>query len=207
MKKFYGLTGTKLNIAIAVIAGIDFALFGYGIFYSSQSIQPPHLTKHRSRCNGRTSYPPIISPSFSTDRYPKSTRRKQPRPGLECPRYHRRRVHTGLLLWRCCDDMVGQHAWTKTNNLCGKLYNGSRGYIAGEFVWAAPADCGEAYHGVRQWHEHIYVSEMDIPCLSRLRKCRVPTWQAETSKSHRRGQMVMIEVRIRLPYLYYYLLT
>jgi hypothetical protein len=29
MKKFYGLTGTNLNIAIAVIAGIDFALFGY----------------------------------------------------------------------------------------------------------------------------------------------------------------------------------
>ena len=29
MKKFYGLTGTKLNIAIAVIAGTDFALFGY----------------------------------------------------------------------------------------------------------------------------------------------------------------------------------
>jgi hypothetical protein len=29
MKKFYGLTGSKLNIAIAVIAGIDFALFGY----------------------------------------------------------------------------------------------------------------------------------------------------------------------------------
>lgn len=30
MKKFYGLRGTKLNIAIAVIAGTDFALFGYG---------------------------------------------------------------------------------------------------------------------------------------------------------------------------------
>jgi hypothetical protein len=30
MKKFYGLTGTKLNIAIAVVAGTDFALFGYG---------------------------------------------------------------------------------------------------------------------------------------------------------------------------------
>ena len=30
MKKYYGLTGTKLNIAIATIAGIDFALFGYG---------------------------------------------------------------------------------------------------------------------------------------------------------------------------------
>jgi hypothetical protein len=30
MGKFYGLKGTKLNIAIAVIAGTDFALFGYG---------------------------------------------------------------------------------------------------------------------------------------------------------------------------------
>lgn len=29
MKRFYGLTGTQLNIAVAVIAGIDFALFGY----------------------------------------------------------------------------------------------------------------------------------------------------------------------------------
>jgi hypothetical protein len=31
-KKYYGLTGTKLNIAIAVVAGTDFALFGYGNF-------------------------------------------------------------------------------------------------------------------------------------------------------------------------------
>lgn len=31
-KKFYGLTGTKLNVAIAAVAGIDFALFGYGMF-------------------------------------------------------------------------------------------------------------------------------------------------------------------------------
>lgn len=29
MKKFYGLRGLKLNIAIAVVAGTDFALFGY----------------------------------------------------------------------------------------------------------------------------------------------------------------------------------
>lgn len=30
MKTFYGLRGLKLNIAIAIIAGTDFALFGYG---------------------------------------------------------------------------------------------------------------------------------------------------------------------------------
>jgi len=37
-KKFYGLTGTKLNIAIAVVAGTDFALFGYGMLLSSVKI-------------------------------------------------------------------------------------------------------------------------------------------------------------------------
>jgi len=29
MQNFYGLRGTRLNIAIAVVAGTDFALFGY----------------------------------------------------------------------------------------------------------------------------------------------------------------------------------
>ncbi len=29
-RKFYGLTGVKLNIAIAIVAGTDFMLFGYG---------------------------------------------------------------------------------------------------------------------------------------------------------------------------------
>jgi hypothetical protein len=38
-KKFYGLTGTKLNIAIAVVAGTDFALFGYGMSLASNSIR------------------------------------------------------------------------------------------------------------------------------------------------------------------------
>lgn len=28
-KKYYGLTGTKLNVAVGVIAGLDFLLFGY----------------------------------------------------------------------------------------------------------------------------------------------------------------------------------
>lgn len=30
-KRFYGLRGTQLNIAIAVVAGVDFALFGYDL--------------------------------------------------------------------------------------------------------------------------------------------------------------------------------
>jgi len=42
MQKYYGLRGLKLNIAIAIIAGTDFALFGYDQYaesiYSFRSI-------------------------------------------------------------------------------------------------------------------------------------------------------------------------
>jgi len=41
MKKFYGLTGSKLNIAIAVIAGVDFALFGYDQVRHSRTTSQP----------------------------------------------------------------------------------------------------------------------------------------------------------------------
>jgi hypothetical protein len=47
MKKFYGLTGTRLNIAIAVIAGIDFALFGYG--NSFRVLSPLHTNKLQTK--------------------------------------------------------------------------------------------------------------------------------------------------------------
>lgn len=40
MQKFYGLRGTKLNIAIAVVAGIDFALFGYDQVCSKHVANP-----------------------------------------------------------------------------------------------------------------------------------------------------------------------
>jgi hypothetical protein len=36
--KFYGLRGLKLNIAIAVVAGTDFALFGYGKSSDARSL-------------------------------------------------------------------------------------------------------------------------------------------------------------------------
>lgn len=40
--KFYGLRGTRLNVAIAVIAGVDFALFGYDQVRHTASRNPTH---------------------------------------------------------------------------------------------------------------------------------------------------------------------
>ena len=56
MKDFYGLKGTKLNIAIAIIAGTDFALFGYGMSApGSLHRERTRLTITRSGCHGRSS--------------------------------------------------------------------------------------------------------------------------------------------------------
>lgn len=41
MGKFYGLRGTKLNLAIAIVAGCDFALFGYDqVLHPAQPKKP-----------------------------------------------------------------------------------------------------------------------------------------------------------------------
>lgn len=44
--RFYGLRGTNLNIAIAVIAGTDFALFGYDQVSHGALTSPTLQTKH-----------------------------------------------------------------------------------------------------------------------------------------------------------------
>lgn len=48
MKKFYGLRGLRLNIAIAVVAGTDFALFGYGELLVSSSFCSPKLANKQA---------------------------------------------------------------------------------------------------------------------------------------------------------------
>jgi hypothetical protein len=68
MKKFYGLTGTQLNIAIAVVAGTDFALFGYGKCFSHVTHLPSgSLTLNRPRCYGWSFDLEIIPPILPTD--------------------------------------------------------------------------------------------------------------------------------------------
>lgn len=46
MKKFYGLKGTQLNIAVAIVAGIDFALFGYDQVWRCDLPQQVLLNAH-----------------------------------------------------------------------------------------------------------------------------------------------------------------
>lgn len=46
--KFYGLRGTPLGVAIAVIAGVDFALFGYDQVHNPLSHSHPTPERHQT---------------------------------------------------------------------------------------------------------------------------------------------------------------
>jgi hypothetical protein len=46
MKKFLGLRGQALNLAVGTIAGTDFLLFGYGKISVPAHISQPPLTRH-----------------------------------------------------------------------------------------------------------------------------------------------------------------
>lgn len=63
MKKFYGLTGTKLNIVVAIVAGIDFALFGYD--QVSQLFISTHQSLTNSGRSGRSTYAEVLSEILS----------------------------------------------------------------------------------------------------------------------------------------------
>jgi hypothetical protein len=49
MKPYYGLSGTQLNIAIACIAGTDFALFGYDQVRPTICALGPNLIAYTSQ--------------------------------------------------------------------------------------------------------------------------------------------------------------
>ena len=70
-QNFYGLRGTKLNVAIAVIAGTDFALFGYDqvtLIPLSKRCQRTDTVLGRSRRIAYSSLIPEVLPTSQRGR-------------------------------------------------------------------------------------------------------------------------------------------
>ena len=105
MKKFYGLTGTRLNIAIAVIAGIDFALFGYDQV-SLAGVSQIWTLLTTAGCIGWPVDASIFPQVLSRNQCDKPSGRHDLFASFELPRNHCRRVYARLFLWRCCHDMA-----------------------------------------------------------------------------------------------------
>ncbi|KAG8626216.1 hypothetical protein KVT40_005161 [Elsinoe batatas] len=159
-KKYYGLRGTKLNIAIAVIAGIDFALFGY-----DQGVLGGLLTL----------------PSFLT-KFPEIDTQNPPPGRDESWASNIQAITVGGYTLGC---FFGAVATIWLGNILGRR----RTIFIGSFIMIIGATIQAASFNLPQ----LVVSRWITGFGNGMNTSTVPTWQSETSKSHRRGQMVMIE--------------
>ncbi|KAF4552316.1 Sugar (and other) transporter-like protein 46 [Elsinoe fawcettii] len=159
-KKYYGLKGTKLNIAIAVIAGIDFALFGY-----DQGVLGGLLTL----------------PSFLA-KFPDIDTQNPPTGRDEAWASNIQAITVGGYTLGC---FFGAVATIWLGNMLGRrrtIFFGSLIMIVGAAIQAGSMNL-----------PMLVVSRWITGFGNGMNTSTVPTWQSETSKSHRRGQMVMIE--------------
>ncbi|KAF2790129.1 general substrate transporter [Melanomma pulvis-pyrius CBS 109.77] len=160
MKKYYGLTGTKLNIAIAVVAGTDFALFGYDQGVMGGLLTLPSFLKYFPEID--TANPPPGSTASHASNI--------------------QGITVGGYTLGC---FFGAVATIWLGNMLGRkrtIFVGSTIMIIGAILQASAFSLGQ-----------MIPARLITGFGNGMNTSTVPTWQAETSKSHRRGQMVMIE--------------
>ncbi|PNS18549.1 High-affinity glucose transporter [Sphaceloma murrayae] len=160
-KKYYGLKGTQLNIAIAVIAGIDFALFGY-----DQGV-----------LGGLLTLPSFIEtfPEINTNGLAAGSAELRQKSNIQA-------ITVGGYTLGC---FFGAVATIWLGNLLGRR----RTIFCGSFIMIIGATIQCASYSLPQ----LIISRLITGFGNGMNTSTVPTWQSETSKSHRRGQMVMIE--------------
>lgn len=159
-KKFYGLTGTKLNIAIAVVAGTDFALFGYdqGLLGGLLTLESfLHYFPQIDVVNP----PPGSNPSHASNI---------------------QGITVGAYTLGC---FFGAVATIWLGNILGR----KKTIMIGSIIMIIGAILQASSFSLAQLIPARWICGFG----NGMNTSTVPTWQAETSKPHRRGQMVMIE--------------
>ncbi|KAI0470576.1 general substrate transporter [Xylariaceae sp. FL0804] len=160
MKRFYGLTGTRLNIAIALVAGVDFALFGY-----DQGVMGGLLTLDSFLA---------LFPQINTQNPPLGSS-----PGRAS---NIQGITVGGYTLGC---FFGALATIWLGNVLGRkrtILMGTSIMIVGAAIQCSSYSLGQ-----------LIASRLLTGFGNGMNTSTVPTWQSETSKAHRRGQMVMIE--------------
>ncbi|KAF2096772.1 general substrate transporter [Rhizodiscina lignyota] len=160
MGKYYGLRGLKLNVAIALIAGTDFALFGY-----DQGVMGGLLTL----------------PSF-LQHFPEIDVQKPPAGWSASRASNVQGITVGGYTLGC---FFGAVATIWLGNYLGRkrtIFIGSSIMVIGAVLQASSFGLGQ-----------LIPARLITGFGNGMNTSTVPMWQSETSKSHRRGQMVMIE--------------
>ncbi|USW53928.1 Putative major facilitator, sugar transporter, major facilitator superfamily [Septoria linicola] len=156
-QRFYGLRGTRLNVAIGVIAGLDFLLFGY-----DQGVMGGLLTLE--------SFVRVF-PEIDT-RGQDGTSSRATTQGISIASYN-----LGCFVGAVACIWLGQYLGRR------------RTIFLGSAIMVVGATLQTAAFGLTQ----LIIGRIITGIGNGLNTSTVPTWQSETSKSHKRGQMVMIE--------------
>ncbi|KAM3416982.1 hypothetical protein BST61_g8567 [Cercospora zeina] len=160
-KKFYGLRGLHLNIAIAVVAGVDFALFGYDQGVMGGLLTLPSFLAHFPEID--TAHP---------ERTGRTASQVSNIQGITVGGYT-----LGCFFGAVATIWLGNFLGRKKTILVGSTI-----MIVGAALQASSFELGQ-----------LISSRLITGFGNGMNTSTVPTWQSETSKSHRRGQMVMIE--------------
>ncbi|KAL1989982.1 hypothetical protein VTN49DRAFT_7179 [Thermomyces lanuginosus] len=162
--KFFGFRGTKLNIAVGTIAGLDFLLFGY-----DQGVMGGLLTLN----SFIQTFPEMDTSSEAFKALSKSERDHQSTiQGISVASYNVG-CFIGAILCIFVGDLLGRR---KT------IFLGSSIMVVGAIIMTTAFEL-----------PHFIVGRIITGIGNGLNTSTVPTWQSECSKSHRRGQLVMIE--------------
>ena len=155
-KRFLGLNGTQLQIAIGVLAGMDFLLFGY-----DQGVTGGLLT-----LKSFTKYFPSID-TTTDDSSAQSTRQ-----GITVAAYN-----------------LGCFAGSIPTIWIGNMLGRRKAIFIGSFIMVIGAILQCTSYELAQ----LVIGRLVTGFGNGINTSTVPTWQSECCKSHRRGQLVMIE--------------
>ncbi|KAJ5765321.1 hypothetical protein N7520_004880 [Penicillium odoratum] len=156
-RRFLGLNGTKLQIAIGLLAGMDFLLFGY-----DQGVTGGLLT-----LKSFIKYFPSIDTTGASATSSASTRQ-----GITVAAYN-----------------LGCFAGSIPTIWVGNMLGRRKAIFLGSFIMVLGAILQCTSYELAQ----LVVGRLVTGFGNGINTSTVPTWQSECCKSHRRGQMVMIE--------------
>ncbi|KAI2788188.1 hypothetical protein POX_e06201 [Penicillium oxalicum] len=162
--RYLGLNGTKLQIAIGLLAGMDFLLFGY-----DQGVTGGLLTLDSFR-----KYFPTIDTTADGLR------------GLTAAQQSAQSTRQGITV---ASYNLGCFAGSIPTIWIGNMLGRRKAIFLGSFIMVIGAILQCTSFGLAQF----IVGRLVTGFGNGINTSTVPTWQSECCKSHRRGQMVMIE--------------
>lgn len=158
---YYGLRGVKLQIAVGIIAGMDFLLFGYDQGVTGNLLTLASFQKHF----------PLINPQAD---------------GISASEASVRSTYQGIAVASYnLGCFCGAVACIWLGNPLGRrrtIFIGTSIMIAGAILQASSFQLAQ-----------FIIGRLVTGFGNGLNTSTVPTWQSECSRSHRRGQLVMIE--------------